>query len=597
MGYLKNKYTEEYFTGRNRKSGKLLGFGVEGYDSFIKGEIRNIDLSILSQINFKGQRILEFGFGRGEAIKYAMERGAISYTGVDFAKAAINIAKSFLKAHNIKGPILYQSDALEFLKKYTKKSNYQKFDVILLLDVIEHIPRKELSDIFKYIKKIQSKKSILVINTPAYKFDNDVLKDGLDVRNNLDSFDTSDLREETKGMHCNKYSKISLQKFMSTLGFLNISECHFYVNKNVLKSKWNSSYLERWNSSFNDGFPVQESYEKDLIDSPYVNDFHPVDYEFNQGHMSGIRLFIAETYIKAAFPGGEHDKAMFEDVERLNLKDGIIFDVGGFIGISSLLFAKYTSENTKIYSFEPNPYNIDRLFVNISLNPELGKSIQAINIALGDQNTIANILLSNAIDNGYSSTSRLENTHVEHSEEYLKNIGFFKQRVILKKLDDFIIEKRIKPDIIKLDIEGAEHLFLYGAKSFLTKNNPILYIELHSQFCTMQCINFLSKLGYESHFLSEEEDGRIILKFTRKHTLESISNASIVCDIYENKINELSVNNRNLLKSYSKLESQYVECKKYLSRLENNMIIKIQLITYVNLKKFIQVIRRWQKNF
>jgi FkbM family methyltransferase len=595
MGYLRNKYTKEYFTGRSSKNGKLLGFGVEGYDSFMQGNIRPIDKSILSQVNFSSRNVLEFGFGRGEAIKYALEQGAKSYVGVDFAKAAVDIAKSFLKIHKIKGPLLYQSDALEFLRKYTKRKNYQKFDVILLLDVIEHIPRTELTKILIYIKKVQSERSVVVINTPAYKFDNDVLKNGLDNRNNIDSFDSSDLREETRGMHCNKYSKTSLQNYMHQSGFINISECHFYVNKNIINNKRNFSYLERWNYSYVIGCPIQEIYKIDQIDSPYLDPYEPKEYSFDNGHMSGLRLYTSNTYIKAAFPKGEHDKAMFEDLKKIKMSKGTIFDVGGFIGVSSLLFAKYTSQNVKIYSFEPNPYNIDRMYVNLSLNPKFSSRIEVFNIALGDDNKSTTMLLSSTIDNGYSSTSRLEHTYVEHSESHLKDLGFFKQQINVKTMDDFIAQHKIKPDIIKLDIEGAEHLFLFGSKLFLSKNSPILYIEIHSQYCAYQCINFLSKLGYIPSFLSEEEDGRILLKFMRNDLKKSTSVKSIQFDVNQNKLNELSMSNVKLLNENYKLESEYLNYKNNYIKLISNPLIKIEMSIYKRFKKIIDYLVNGKK--
>src|SRR3989338_11364349 len=99
MNYLKQKYTKEYFLHRD-KLGRSTSFGVEGIADFLSGEIRANDRAILEKINFTGKSVLDLGFGRGEALKYAFEHGADKLVGVDFSKPALEIAKKFLKTYH-----------------------------------------------------------------------------------------------------------------------------------------------------------------------------------------------------------------------------------------------------------------------------------------------------------------------------------------------------------------------------------------------------------------------------------------------------------------------------------------------------------------
>ena len=609
MGYLKNKYTEEYFTGHDRK-GKKLKYGVEGYDSYLNGHIRDIDLSILDQINFKNNKVLEFGFGRGEAIKYSMEHGAISYVGVDFAKPAMDLAKKFIKLHKIKNTTIYQDDALDFIKNFSKNiKNIKNIDIILMFDFIEHVPRSELKEIFTFLKKVISNKAIIAINTPNFKFDNDVIKNGLDNRNNLNTYDTSDLINETKGMHCNKYTTISLQKFMKDNNFLNITEHHFYVQNIKNNSSIYMSYRDSWIKHYQNKFPLNKNYVDDKIETPNKENPLLKLIKFTNGHLKKINLLLTEEYYKTILSLGEYDKELFNDFEKNTNHNETIFDVGSCMGINSLIFSKIVGKKGKIIAFEPNPYNLNRILINISKNENLSKNISIVNIAISNKTGSTELLLSSNIDDGYSSTSRLLNTHVEHSHQYLKKLGFFKQRIQQDTLDNFVKNSKFIPNIIKVDIEGAEHLLLLGAKETLKKYEPVLYVELHSQYCALKCTELMCSLGYENSILFEEQDNRILVKYYKDKIKKKKNNAKFkkiekkIIDeeifMLKNKINkihnqnsELASKNENLKNKIifienenNKLDNKLTKLEKYLIKLINNPIIKTEIKIFRLFKK------------
>ena len=70
-------------------------------------------------------------------------------------------------------------------------------------------------------------------------------------------------------------------------------------------------------------------------------------------------------------------------------------------------------------------------------------------------------------------------------------------------LDDYFKNKKIKPDIIKIDVEGAEMQVRKGARNILKKDSPLLFIEIHSEGLPLlhssieEVLSFLIDLGYE----------------------------------------------------------------------------------------------------
>jgi FkbM family methyltransferase len=518
MGISGEKYTREYFTGVD-KDGIPVGYGtLQEKDDEGLWVLRGHDRRILEVLDFKDKNVLDLGCGRGEAICYAYQNSAIHCVGVDFSEAAISLAAELIVKRNLPEARLINLDALTFISNYIENSKNLKqpqFDIVLMLDFVEHIPRNELKNILEGLKKIINSAAIIVINTPVYKYDNDVIRCGYDERNWVDCFDISDNIPETKGMHCNKYTVISLQDFMIQCGFMNISEDHFYVDELLFDKNIDTiellAYSERWRLAKEQKVPLRTEYIDDISEYPYKISEIPSYVIFEHGNMSGLTLLLTKTYMDMAFPGGNYDAELFSSINREEIENKVIFEVGAFMGANSLIFAKLSSPNGRVIAFEPNPWNRNRLFLNLSHNQNLAQRILVYDYALGELNEKTPMTMSTEIDNGYSSTSRINNSHPKIKNKDLPP-GFVDVDVNVQTLDWFVATSGIVPDIIKIDIEGAEYSLLRGGLETLQTYHPILFIELHSEFCALQCSVVLQELGYKILFLKEELDNRIMIK-------------------------------------------------------------------------------------
>lgn len=252
MGHVRHKYTRTYIL-KEDSSGKETPFGIEGIEEFHKGGIREADSGILTRLNFKGMDVLEFGFGRGEAIKYVTDNGAHRAVGVDFSEDANTIAKEFLARYGIKADLFCQ-DSLAFLKSYAERKGSERFNIVLMLDFVEHVPRTELKELLILLCRVLAEKAVIAINTPVFGQDNDVILEGL----KPGARDLGDDFEETEGMHCNRYTKESLESFMKDCGYLNISG-HFFTAASPNFSEGNGR--QRWAEAFRLGYPIQKEWE------------------------------------------------------------------------------------------------------------------------------------------------------------------------------------------------------------------------------------------------------------------------------------------------------------------------------------------------
>jgi len=105
----------------------------------------------------KDINILEIGCGWGDKLLLLYRYGYKNLTGVDVSKNLCEIAKKQLpKTINI-----FNENGLDFIKK--RKG---QFDLILLFDLIEHIPREKTISFLKDCYKSLRKNGSIIIRTP-----------------------------------------------------------------------------------------------------------------------------------------------------------------------------------------------------------------------------------------------------------------------------------------------------------------------------------------------------------------------------------------------------------------------------------------------
>ena len=117
------------------------------------------------KIDVDGKNILDIGCGRGELCIASMRRGARSAVGLDFSLDAVNIAQEhFNHCDDIK------NKNVEFIQgNALKLSLNQKFDVIFLTDIVEHLYDDQLKILFQKAEEHLAPEGKIVIHTMPTK--------------------------------------------------------------------------------------------------------------------------------------------------------------------------------------------------------------------------------------------------------------------------------------------------------------------------------------------------------------------------------------------------------------------------------------------
>ncbi|MBL0869952.1 MAG: FkbM family methyltransferase [Phycisphaerales bacterium] len=194
-----------------------------------------------------------------------------------------------------------------------------------------------------------------------------------------------------------------------------------------------------------------------------------------QGPMRGMR-WIAGASVHGCWLGSfEFDKqVLFQQYVRPGAS---VLDIGANVGFYTLLSAKLTGPSGAVVAFEPLPRNLEYLRAHVKLN--------SINHA--------RILDAAVSDKPGEATF---STHQDPSQAKLSNEGDIKVRVVT--LDQLFAAGDIPvPNLIKIDVEGAEGLVLRGAAQLLAKHKPVIFLATHGAEVHKDCCDQLLALGYK----------------------------------------------------------------------------------------------------
>lgn len=156
-----------------------------------------------------------------------------------------------------------------------------------------------------------------------------------------------------------------------------------------------------------------------------------------------------------------------------------LYDIGAHAGFYTLLFSRLAGAEGKVYAFEPYPDNVRFLLRHVRLNSL--SNTYVVEAAVAE----ATGLCSMSVDfDGYQNRLSPD----KRSPLVVPTIA----------LDDF---DRQPPNIVKIDVEGAEIEVLRGAKRVIAKHRPAIFLALHGAKQRVDCAAILREAGYVLHTL------------------------------------------------------------------------------------------------
>ena len=207
-----------------------------------------------------------------------------------------------------------------------------------------------------------------------------------------------------------------------------------------------------------------------------------------------------------------YDTFSLHRLKEMDLDGKVFYDIGAHIGVYSFYLSRLLGKNGAVHAFEPNPANIERMTQIRDANNDMD-NMHIHQIALSDQKGEIEFMTNNNIESGRSSGGFISDADTIWNKAVYKHKGFVNTKSKTIQLDAIENELGIKrkPDIMKIDVEGAEYQVLKGAQETIEKYKPIIIMEVHSIKSMHDVIGFLNSHSYKTEIIYEEGDGRCFM--------------------------------------------------------------------------------------
>ena len=169
------------------------------------------------------------------------------------------------------------------------------------------------------------------------------------------------------------------------------------------------------------------------------------------------------------------ERGQLAEAGRLCRPGGVCLDIGAHAGLYSLLFAR---RGSRVFAFEPLPANL----------AWLGRTLRANRVA----GVAAITVVPWALSDREGTTSFREGEH--SSEGRLDPAG--RQPAYATTCDAFCAFAGIRPDVLKIDVEGEEAAVLRGAAGILAALRPAILLSTHGDPAKEACLRLLRDAGY-----------------------------------------------------------------------------------------------------
>lgn len=162
----------------------------------------------------------------------------------------------------------------------------------------------------------------------------------------------------------------------------------------------------------------------------------------------------------------------------------VVYDVGANVGYYTLIASRQVGALGTVVACEPVPRNLDYLRAHLHRN--------------GCTNTA---VVAAAVSDAVGTESFAVDEHPAMG--HLASVG---ELVVDTLTIDALADGHPPPDVIKMDIEGAEYLALSGASRTLAEFRPRIFLATHGAGVQERCVQLLETAGYGFEWLGRGDD-------------------------------------------------------------------------------------------
>ncbi|MGC1272192.1 MAG: FkbM family methyltransferase [Planctomycetaceae bacterium] len=169
------------------------------------------------------------------------------------------------------------------------------------------------------------------------------------------------------------------------------------------------------------------------------------------------------------------------------LREGsTVWDIGANVGLYTLASSRAVGNGGRVYAFEPMPRNLEHLRRHIAMNG------------------LANVIVVPSAASDADGMLRMAEGD-SPSEFHADERGEFEIEAIA--LDRWQSEcGGPPPEVVKIDVEGAETQVLRGAATTFSRDRPVIFLALHGDAQRRDCRELLTGWGYRIRPAGDADD-------------------------------------------------------------------------------------------
>lgn len=220
----------------------------------------------------------------------------------------------------------------------------------------------------------------------------------------------------------------------------------------------------------------------------------------------GSVLVTPRADIRVLYPGWERSaNDLMMVAERYVAKDAVVWDIGGNLGIFSMFSAAKAGAGGQVFAVEPDPHYASLISRSALRQGPRSSPVKVLCAAVSDTIAVADFSVS---AKGHARSALSAVSGQSQSVSYVRPVPTLTL--------DFLAEYWPAPDLIKIDVEGAEVMLLAGAGELLSRHRPTLYIEVLDDNAEAAG-KLLNNYGYSLFKLNA--NGEVAIEFPGMYTI------------------------------------------------------------------------------
>jgi len=146
----------------------------------------------------------------------------------------------------------------------------------------------------------------------------------------------------------------------------------------------------------------------------------------------------------------------------------VVWDIGANVGLFAIAAAQRVGQGGRVFAFEPDAWLVQLLRRTAAIQPATAAAVAVLPVAVANSVDIREFFIA--------MRSRARNFLAGYGSS--QTGGARESQLVIAVTMDWLGARLPKPDVVKIDVEGAEWEVLEGARELIARCRPLIICEV-----------------------------------------------------------------------------------------------------------------------